>query len=668
MKVKPIILSLALVVIVGVVTAVILVRRPTAQMDGTVTLVDQSTLRALPVKDGSSADTSHIDSSLLPPTNSWLSGMVLQKLPLPVYPMPLSFLAKENGFEVGLPDVASTPTVISGEHVPGLMTTIDHAQAFKLTRYDKVSATLSYTDSQNKTLGSLTLSEGSPYVFYKSTGDSSLMLQGIDTASAKTENNNHYLRYTKSGHDYVVMTSGDGTVSTSGGMVMLSLKQGSLATFYALPGKGTDKLQAYAGNELTDVTTSYKLSGDTIETTLAYNTANHKPTVFAAPGYQSVKDSSSSIAMYDNVYGPMSAMSGTALTTTAQRVAPSDQLDVAHLTSEHKQSLIDSLKHDAADTSVMPTDSYFAGKKLARMANLLDIAKQLGQTDVANSLASALKSELTKRLGGDYFYYDSKLHGVAADTKAFGSEDFNDHHFHYGYFIYAASILGRYDAQFVTDNQKKVNLLVADIASYDATANFPIQRNFDPYAGHSWAAGLSPFADGNNQESSSEAMNAWNGVALWGQLTHNTRLADSGAWMLASESASAKKVWRSTPDKTPATSNFSSPLTSLNFSAKRTYATFFSDEPGTKLSIQLIPMNPSMVTLRSDSTTIDQQLDAAIKDDNYNVPLGDYNLMYLGLRDPKKAISLAGAQKDTFIDDGNSRTYLNAWLFAQSDR
>lgn len=667
MKVKPIFLGLALVVIVGVVAAVILIRRPTVQMDGT-TLVDQSTLNALPVKDGSSADTSHIDASLLPPTNSWLSGMVLQKTPLPVYPMPLSFLAKENGFEVGLPDVASTPTVIGGEHVPGIMATIDHAQAFKLTRYDKVSATLSYTDSQNKTLGALTLAEGSPYIFYKSAGDSSLMLQGIDAASAKAENNNHYLRYTKNGHDYAVMTSGDGTVSTSGGMVMVLLKQGSLATFYALPGKGTDKLQPYAGNELTGVTTSYKLSGDTVETTLAYNTANQKPTVFAAPGYQSVKDASASVATYDNVYGPMLAMSGTTLTTTTQRVAPSNQLDVTHLTGEHKQSLINSLKHDAADTSVMPTDSYYAGKKLARMANLLDIAKQLGQTDVANSLASALKSELTKRLGGDYFYYDSKLHGVAAQTKAFGSEDFNDHHFHYGYFIYAASILGRYDSQFVVDNQKKVNLLVADIASYDASANFPIRRNFDPYAGHSWAAGLAPFADGNNQESSSEAMNAWNGVALWGQLTHNSQLADSGTWMLASESSSAKKVWRSTPDKTPATSNFSSPLTSLNFSAKRTYATFFSDEPSTKLSIQLIPMNPSMVSLGGDGTNIDQQLNSAIKGDNYNVPLGDYSLMYLGLRDPKKAISIASAQKDAFIDDGNSRTYLDAWLFAQSDR
>jgi endoglucanase Acf2 len=356
------------------------------------------------------------------------------------------------------------------------------------------------------------------------------------------------------------------------------------------------------------------------------------------------------------------------LTTTAPRIASSDQLDITHLSKDHKQSLIDSLKRDAVKTSITATDSYYAGKQLARLANLLDLAKQLGQTDVANSLASTLKAELTKRLSGDYFYYDSKLHGVAAQTKAFGSEDFNDHHFHYGYFIYAASVLGRYDTSFITDYKAKVNLLVADIASYDSSTDFPIQRNYDPYAGHSWAAGLAPFADGNNQESSSEAMNAWNAVTVWGQLIHNTSLVDSGSWMFANEAQSAMKVWRSTPAKTATNSQFTSPLTSLNFSGKRTYSTFFTDESNPKLAIQLIPMNPSMVALAGDGNAITQQLKAAITDDNYNVPLGDYSLMYLALHDPQKATALAAKQQDTFIDDGNSRTYLDAWLFMQNDR
>jgi len=70
-----------------------------------------------------------------------------------------------------------------------------------------------------------------------------------------------------------------------------------------------------------------------------------------------------------------------------------------------------------------------------------------------------------------------------------------------------------------------VELLIREIASPDRNDPlFPFLRNFDPYAGHSWASGNAQFADGNNQESSSEAMNAWYGIILWGELTGNRRL------------------------------------------------------------------------------------------------------------------------------------------------
>lgn len=653
-------------VLIGAVVTVTLLRQPGGPMGGSAAgapLVDQTVLGRLPVKDASTADTSHLDASIVPPTNSWLSGMVLQKVPQPVYPMPLSFLARDNGFELGLPSVATSPTVIAGEHAPGVTASLDQARTFTLTRYDKVSATLTYHDNHNAVLGRLTLAEGSPYVFYEAASDARLTLSGIDTATA-TQDGDRYLRYVKNRHTYAVVVPGHGTIAVSGDTATVSLPKDAEVTFYALPDGASDPLRQYAGNVLTGVETKYTVNTTDVDTSLTYKTTDGKPTIIASPGYQAVQNEGKTLATYPNIYGPMSAVVGDTLTTTAPRVTASDRLDVSHLTSEHKQSLIDSLQRDAVKTSILPTDSYYAGKQLARLANLLDIASQLGQTEVARTLATTLKTELTKRLGGDYFYYDSKLHGVAAQTKAFGSEDFNDHHFHYGYFIYAASVLGRYDAQFLGDYQKQVNLLVADIASYDASTAFPVRRTYDPYTGHSWAAGLAPFADGNNQESSSEAMNAWNAVELWGQLTHNTRLADTGAWMLANEALSAKKVWRTKP----ANSQYMSPLTSLNFGGKRTYATFFSDESNAKLAIQLIPMNPSMTSLAADGDVINQQLGAAIKDGNYNVPLGDYSLMYLALRDPARAIALSSSQKDTFIDDGNSRTYLDAWLYSQNDR
>jgi endo-1,3(4)-beta-glucanase len=631
-----------------------------------IVLVDQTTLDGLSKKSGSSADTKRIDKSIIPPTNSWISGMVLQKTPLPVYPMPLSFLAKDTGFEVGLPNVQSTATVISGEHIPGITATIDGATSFSLTRYDKVSATLTYT-AQSKQLGTTTLAEGSPFVFYRASSDSSLQLAGIGT-NINTSESSSYLRYTKAGHDYVIRTQDGAKIAMSGSTASIVAPRGSLVTFYGLTGSGDDRLQEFAGNELSSVATSSTTStNNATQTTFEYKTTDAKPTIFVPMSYSHLVANDSRIVTYDSIYGPMGAVVGNTFTTSVETVKPSNQLDLSRLSDAHKQQLIASLSADISKTSITAMDSYYAGKQLARAATLLDIAEQLGQTESSSQLKLLLNNAFAKRLDSHYFYYDPTLRGVAAQTNAFGSEDFNDHHFHYGYFIYAASILGKYDSAFLNSSQKQVNLLVADIASYAPSPNFPVERYYDPYAGHSWAAGLAPFTDGNNQESSSEAINAWNGVALWAKLTHNTQLISSASWMLSNEEAAARAAWRTVDTSVPYLKNFTSPLTSLNFGGKRTYSTFFSDEANTKLGIQLIPMSPMMLQYVQDGSSINVVTSASIRNDNYNVALGDYVLMYMALSQPQKAAQLVSKQQDAFIDDGNSRTYLDAWVFLLTD-
>ncbi|MDB5159974.1 MAG: Endo,3(4)-beta-glucanase [Candidatus Saccharibacteria bacterium] len=661
--------SILVISVVAVGTVALLVGKHVIKNPLAIThapLVDQATLNTLPKKSGSSAFTDRIDKSIIPPTNSWISGMVLQKTPLPVYPMPLSFLAKDVGFEIGLPTVQSQPTVITGEHTPGIVASIDGATNFMLTRFDKFSATLTYKNG-SKELAKLTIAEGSPYVFYASSTDTSLALSDISTATK--DSSSTYLRYTKAGHDYVATASGGASITTSGSRATIKASNKSLVTFYALPDSSSkDGLKNFASNQLVSASTSDAAgTNDTIQTTYEYKTANLQPTVFVPMSYSSLTSNDGAISTYDSVYGPMKAVKGNTFITSVSTLKPSNALDLSRISDAHKQQLIASLPADVAKTSITANDSYYAGKQLARAATLLDIAEQLGQKKESSQLISILKDGFSTRLNGQYFYYDPTLKGIAAQTKAFGSEDFNDHHFHYGYFIYAASILGKYDADFLNNSQKKINLLVADIASYAPSSNFPVQRYYDAYAGHSWAAGLSPFADGNNQESSSEAINAWNGVALWAQLTNNTELQSSASWMLSNEAATAKAAWR-TVDTSPAyLKNFTSPLTSLSFGGKRTYSTFFSDEANAKLGIQLIPMSPAMLQYATDGTSITSVINASIRNDNYNVALGDYVLMYFALAQPDKAAQLVSGQQDAYIDDGNSRTYMDAWVFSLTD-
>jgi len=628
-------------------------------------LVDPTTLDTLVKKSGSGAVTDRVDPSLIPPTNSWISGMALQNTPLPVFPMPLSFLANDSGFEIGLPTVQSQATTITGEHTAGISAKINEATSFKLTRFDKISATLTYT-ANSKNLGTVTLAEGSPYVFYHALVDGSLTVSHV--SSIAKDKSDTYVRYSKAGHDYVVVANNKSKIETTGSVVTIITPATSLVTFYALPGSGTDNLKQYAGNELTSVTTSNSISPDgSTQTRFDEKTANGQPTLFVPMSYSKLTNSDA-VVTYDSIYGPMKAAHGTTFTTIVPTTKASNNLDLSHLTEEHKKQLIASLPDDIAKTAITANDSYYAGKQLARAATLLDIAEQLGQTQASTQLKSILNDAFAKRLNGEYFYYDTTLKGVAADTKAFGSEDFNDHHFHYGYFIYAASILGKYDSNFVENYQKQVNLLVADIASYAPSPNFPVDRYYDAYAAHSWAAGLAPFIDGNNQESSSEAINAWNGVALWATLTNNVTLQTSADWMLSNEAATAKAAWRTVDTSLPYLKNFTSPLTSLNFGGKRTYSTFFSDQANAKLGIQLIPMSPMMAQYISDGTSIDTVVSTSIHDNNYNVALGDYILMYAALADPQKSLGLVSKQQDAFIDDGNSRTYMDAWVYSLSDK
>ncbi len=86
--------------------------------------------------------------------------------------------------------------------------------------------------------------------------------------------------------------------------------------------------------------------------------------------------------------------------------------------------------------------------------------------------------------------------------------------------------------------------LIRDIACPDRDDRlFPFLRNFDPYAGHSWASGGANFADGNNQESSSEAMNAWTGLILWGEAVGDRAIRDLGVTLYTNEMAAINEYW-----------------------------------------------------------------------------------------------------------------------------
>ena len=108
----------------------------------------------------------------------------------------------------------------------------------------------------------------------------------------------------------------------------------------------------------------------------------------------------------------------------------------------------------------------------------------------------------------------------------FGNTYYNDHHFHYGYFVYAAAVIGYLDPKWMTkDNVAWVNSLVRDYANPDVSDKyFPFSRCFDWYHGHSWAHGLYETLDGKDQESSSEDAMAAYALKMWGKISKDGNL------------------------------------------------------------------------------------------------------------------------------------------------
>ncbi|MCL2799104.1 MAG: glycosyl hydrolase [Endomicrobia bacterium] len=207
-------------------------------------------------------------------------------------------------------------------------------------------------------------------------------------------------------------------------------------------------------------------------------------------------------------------------------------------------------------------DTYYGGKALAKAANLIPVFHQASSYNSSNltnrnnmidQLKSQLKDWYSGSSGSKYFAYNPfPWGGIIGYPYYFGTQNYNDHHYHYGYFVYASALLAMFDPSFALESEYKgiVDLLIKDFANppplFGATVdqNFPVLRSFDVYEGHSWANGVGySHNDGIDHESSSEAMNAWAAIILWGMVTNNQKFIDLGIYGYTTELEATKEYY-----------------------------------------------------------------------------------------------------------------------------
>lgn len=248
-------------------------------------------------------------------------------------------------------------------------------------------------------------------------------------------------------------------------------------------------------------------------------------------------------------------------------------------------------------------DTYWEGKRLGKWASLIPIAEQYGLEAEAAELTKRVKGRLEEWLtatdaagrpkGARVFAYEKRWGTLIGYPAAFGSDgELNDHHFHYGYFLRAAGEVARRDPAWAADGRwgGMLKLIARDVASANRDdPMFPFLRNFDPYAGHSWASGHGRFGDGNNQESSSEAMNAWYGLILLGQFTGDEKTRDLGAWLYTTELSAIEEYWFDVTGQNVPTA-YPHPVITMVWGGKGANGTWFSAEPEAIHAINFLPV------------------------------------------------------------------------------
>jgi hypothetical protein len=155
-----------------------------------------------------------------------------------------------------------------------------------------------------------------------------------------------------------------------------------------------------------------------------------------------------------------------------------------------------------------------------------------------------------------------------------------------------------------------VLLLIRDIANpSNDDLSFPEFRHKDWYLGSSWASGITfpPYLNGKNQESSSEAIAAYEGVALFGQTMQqifegeknernaaiSARISKVGRLLAGTELTSAKKYWHVTSKDDPQRiypKSYTANCIGIMWSTLAQFGTWFGAARYLPYGIQLLPL------------------------------------------------------------------------------
>ncbi|MFF2568900.1 glycosyl hydrolase [Streptomyces sp. NPDC058084] len=542
------------------------------------------------------------------PTNDWWSSLAFQRYgdnpySTPMYGHPLTYQATAGGLDVGYP---TSPQIVGDgrqyEYAHKRDLTIGlsglNSPDTKADAWSDWTVTPYWSDG-TRTLRT-TIGHGSPFVYAKGTGGNAQ----ITTAVAPTvfADQGNVLGITVAGHHYALFAPTGTDWTVAGSSITAGLGGKDYFSVAVLP--STDALatfRRYAFSFVTGSAVNWSYTGGTIRAAYSLTTeakeGTERGTLQALYRHQWLHTTDALTPYtYVSPRGTMKVREAASFTTTqpASAVLPAlpgaDGTDPARL-----RAYLDEVAN-SSDPFSGAVDTYWTGKALGKLAQLVPIADRIGATGTRDKLLGLMKGRLQDWLtagGANEFSYDPAWKTLIGYPASYGSDtELNDHHFHYGYYVYAAAIIAQYDPAWAADSAwgGMVKTLIRDTANPARTDGaFPFLRGFDVYAGHSWASGHQGFAAGNNQESSSESTNLSAALVLWGSATGDTTLRDLGTYLLTTEAESIAQYWFDA-DQQVFPASFGHDTVGMVWGSGAAYSTWWTANPEEIHGINVLPV------------------------------------------------------------------------------
>jgi endoglucanase Acf2 len=585
-----------------------------------------------PQPDNPQYKTSNVNEPL--PSNKWWTSLLINQLGNGLVTLPLKDKFTKNGLSILNPGTGySTGGAINADGNPDLYLMANNINpsnmTTKISGYGDYSANVVVSDNTTNKM-QVTLVKGSPYIFTQFSDPTSPFIYspiitrffddnnnailttdgasvttdhiGIEVTNQEGPNNTTFVR------DYGVFAPVGTVFQRVGTKVKITLGGGNTYLSVAtLPASNqlnffyqhayafvTDTKALYNFNQTSsNVTTNFQVTTTQMRTDLKANTL-----MAMLPTQWKISSTPITTLTFPSIRGTMKVCDSNTFTTVNKfyGIIPNfAEPTGAGYSRDQLETYLATLDQNLS-TNYMNADPYWQGKSLQPLACAVIICDQIGDTARRDKFLGILRNILedwytyTNGEPNYYFFYNSDWGTILPPNSGYGvSTGMDDHHYTYGYFVFASAVLATYDKTFLANYGGMVEQLIRDYANPSRTDTmYPYLRNFDTYEGHSWAGGYGDNDSGCNEEATDECLFSWVGEYLWGIVTSNNTYRDAGIYGFTTEEYSIEQYWFNYDGDNWA-SGYPHGVAGQVWGSGYLYGTYFSGDPDMIYGIQWLP-------------------------------------------------------------------------------